>query len=131
MKYKIGSLSLVLGLLLSASSGSRISAQQAPAAPSPRQLFDQTCVTCHGNADVPRAADPAVLRRMTPERIYEALTTGVMQTQAAALSDATRRGIAEYLGDRKLGAGAIGDASAMPNRCTSVRSRADGDWNGW
>src|SRR5688572_32086353 len=49
---------------------------QAPApapAPSPRQLFDQRCLTCHGRADVPRAADPAVLRRLTPESVYAAL----------------------------------------------------------
>ena len=94
---------------------------QAPPAPSPRQAFDQACLTCHGNPAVPRAADPAVLRRMTPERIYEALTTGVMRAQAENLSDDARRGIAEYLGDRKLGASAIGDASQMPNRCGLVR----------
>jgi polyvinyl alcohol dehydrogenase (cytochrome) len=111
---------------------------QAPAAapaPTPRQLFDQACLTCHGNSSVPRAADPSVLRRMTPERIYEALTTGVMRAQAQNLSDPARRGIAEYLGDRKLGAGAVGDAGAMPNRC--VAGQALGDvtsmpaWNGW
>jgi mono/diheme cytochrome c family protein len=38
--------------------------------------FDQICTTCHGNADTERAPDPSVLRKMTPERIYEALTTG-------------------------------------------------------
>ena len=111
----------------------------APAAASPRQLFDARCQTCHGNAATPRAADPAILRRMTPESIYAALTTGVMQTQAEGLSDAERRGIAEYLGDRKLGAGPIGDAAAMPNRCTAnppiPAAALDGPgaaaWNGW
>jgi polyvinyl alcohol dehydrogenase (cytochrome) len=107
-------------------------AAQAPA--SPRQLFDQACQTCHGNPQVPRAADPSVLRRLTPERIYEALTTGVMQAQAQALSDPARRGIAEYLGDRKLGAGESGAAERMPNRCQASpapRASTDGDWNGW
>ena len=134
MKYKVANLSLVLGLLLCASSGSRTSAQQAPAAPSPRQLFDQTCVTCHGNPAVPRAADPAVLRRMTPERVYEALTTGVMSAQARDLDDAARRAVAEYLGDRKLGAGEVGDAKLMPNRCQAGRvmsNLATRAWNGW
>ena len=113
-------------------------AQQAPPpapVPSPRQLFDQTCQTCHGNASVPRAADPAVLRRMTPERIYEALTTGVMQAQAQALSDPAKRALAEYLGDRKLGAGETGSADRMPNRCDVAsagrRRTTGGDWNGW
>jgi polyvinyl alcohol dehydrogenase (cytochrome) len=135
MKYNVANLSLVLGLLLCATGGTRISAQQAPApAPSPRQLFDQTCVTCHGNPAVPRAADPAVLRRMTPERVYEALTTGVMSAQARDLDDAARRAVAEYLGDRKLGAGEVGDAKLMPNRCQAGRvmsNLATRAWNGW
>ena len=107
----------------------RLSAQAPPAPPalSPRQQFDQSCQTCHGNPAVPRAADPSVLRRMTPERIYDALTTGVMQSQAQALSDQARRGIAEYLGDRKLGAGASGAVDRMPNRCEAAVQRARGD----
>ena len=106
---------------------------QTPA-PSPRQLFDQACQTCHGNPQVPRAADPAVLRRMTPERIYGILTTGVMQPQASSLSDPAKRAIAEFLGDRKLGAGEPGAAERMSNRCEpslTTRSSAGRDWNGW
>jgi len=110
------------------------SAAQTPTAPSPRQLFDQRCQTCHGNADVPRAMDPAALRRMTPERVYTALTTGPMQPQAEGLSDADRRAIAEYLGDRKLGAGPAGDVASMPNRCAPTpvfTAGAPPAWNGW
>jgi polyvinyl alcohol dehydrogenase (cytochrome) len=54
---------------------------------------------------------------MTPERIYAAMTTGVMLAQAQELSDELKRGVAEYLGDRKLGATESGDATRMPNRC--------------
>jgi polyvinyl alcohol dehydrogenase (cytochrome) len=108
---------------------------QAPAPVSGRQLFDQTCTACHGNTDVPRAADPAVLRRMTPELIYQALTTGVMRPQAEGLSGEGRRAIAEYLGDRKLGTGAPRDAGAMPNRCAAGgptgNQGAAPAWNGW
>jgi polyvinyl alcohol dehydrogenase (cytochrome) len=123
---------LVLFLVLSVAD---VGFAQAPPSPSARQLFDQSCTACHGNPEVSRAADPAVLRRMTPERIYEALTTGVMRVQAQDLSDAARRGIAEYLGDRKLGAGTSGDAKLMPNRCETNPaildlSRAPA-WNGW
>lgn len=74
--------------------GAPAAVAQAPAQLSPRQLFDQACQTCHGNAQVPRAADPAVLRQMTPERIYGVLTTGVMQAQAQNLSDQAKRTIA-------------------------------------
>ena len=76
-----------------------------------------------------------MLRRLTPERVYETLTTGVMQPQAEGLTDAQRRAIAEYLGDRKLGAGPAGDVAAMPNRCSSTPSIRDvassPAWNGW
>jgi polyvinyl alcohol dehydrogenase (cytochrome) len=72
---------------------------------------------------------------MTPERIHESMTTGSMQAQAEGLSDASRRAIAEYLGDRKLGAGPAGAASAMPNRCSSSAAIGSPDlshgWNGW
>jgi polyvinyl alcohol dehydrogenase (cytochrome) len=134
MKFKAKHL-LPVGLLLCALSASATSAPQAPAPPSPRQLFDQACLTCHGNAAVPRAADPSVLRRMTPERVYEVLTEGVMRVQAQDLDDAAKRAISEYLGDRKLGAGQVGDAKAMPNRCEAGRPMSGpastASWNGW
>ena len=135
MKFKMKHF-LVVSLQLCAFSAIAAFSQQAPA-PSARQLFDRACLTCHGNADIPRAADPSVLRGMTPERVYEALTTGVMRDQAQeqGLDDGARRAIAEYLGDRKLGAGEVGDAKLMPNRCGAGRllsSSATGPaWNGW
>ena len=92
--------------------------------PSPRQLFDQACQTCHGNAQVPRAADPAVLRQMSPERIYGVLTTGVMQAQGQTLSDQAKRAIAEYLSDRKLGASESGAAGADAESLRAIADRA-------
>ncbi len=72
---------------------------------------------------------------MTPELIYNALTTGVMRQQAEGLTDEGRRAIAEFLGDRKLGAGETGAASAMPNRCAANPSMGNLSsapaWNGW
>ena len=63
---------------------------------------------------------------MTPERIYGVLTTGVMQPQAASLSDPAKRAIAEYLGDRKLGARESGAVEQMPNRCEPSRAPRPG-----
>ena len=42
--------------------------------------FQTQCAQCHGNPNVDRAPTPTALREMTPEKIYDALTTGVMQT---------------------------------------------------
>ena len=120
---------LLLAFVLTA-----VPALAQPTALSPRQLFDQACQNCHGNAQVPRAADPAVLRQMTPERIYGALTTGAMQAQGQSLSNQAKRAIAEYLSDRKLGATESGAAERMPNRCEPsqiARPASSRNWNGW
>jgi polyvinyl alcohol dehydrogenase (cytochrome) len=110
-------------------------AQAPPPAPAPRAVIDQTCMSCHGSAGVERAPDVITLRQMTPEKIYEALTTGSMRVHVESLPDGTRRGIAEWLADRKLGSGDVGDASAMPNRCAGPSSAFSMDsveaWNGW
>ena len=98
--------------------------------------FERECTKCHGNAAVERAPTPAAIRQMPPERIYAALTTGVMKTQAANLSDEQKRRLAEYMGGRPLGSAALGDASQMPNHC-AADSRIPPDlskspaWNGW
>src|SRR5579863_10704911 len=81
--------------------------------------FERECTKCHGNSAVDRAPSPAAIRQMPPERIYAALTTGVMQTQAANLNDEQKRRLAEYMGGRPLGSAALGDASQMPNHCAS------------
>src|SRR5215831_20454465 len=89
--------------------------QQTPAAPAAPQgggqrgapgtengiaVFQTQCVSCHGNPNVERAPSPAALREMSPERILDALTTGVMKEQAAKLSDQDRRGVAEFMAGR-------------------------------
>ena len=43
-------------------------------------VFQQHCVGCHGNPAYERAPSPATLRTMPPERIYAALTSGVMKS---------------------------------------------------
>src|SRR5213593_2896465 len=73
-------------------------------------VFQTQCVACHGNPNVERAPSPATIREMSPERIYEALTTGVMKDQAAKLSDQDKRGVAEFMSGRPLGSGSVGDA---------------------
>ena len=97
-------------------------------------VFQQHCVSCHGNPAFPRAPTPAALRAMTPERIYTALSTGPMKAVGDTLSEADRRRVAESLAGQLLGSSRSGDASAMPNRCPSnppLRSLSGGGWNGW
>src|SRR6185312_16903768 len=41
-------------------------------------IFQRSCLTCHGNPQFERAPSPSALREMTPEHIYDALTSGAM-----------------------------------------------------
>jgi polyvinyl alcohol dehydrogenase (cytochrome) len=97
--------------------------------------FQTRCTNCHGNPNVDRAPSIAAIRAMPPEKIYDALTTGVMQTQAAALSDQQKKGLAEFMSGRPLGSAKQGDAKSMPNQCPSnppMSNPAQGaGWNGW
>ncbi len=96
--------------------------------------FERECSKCHGNPAVDRAPSPAAIRAMPPERIYAAITTGVMQTQAANLNDEQKRRLAEYMGGRPLGSADLADASKMPNHCapSAMPDPSKGPaWNGW
>ncbi|PWT79379.1 MAG: cytochrome C oxidase Cbb3 [Blastocatellia bacterium] len=138
------SLTVLLAAALATFSGAQ-EQQQNPQAPPPGMqvgtefgfaVFQQRCMSCHGNPDAPlKAPEPAALRQLTPETILDALTTGVMKVQGQALSDAQRKQVAESLSGRPLGTASDGQAANMPNRCatnpplTSPTSRQM--WNGW
>ena len=97
-------------------------------------VFQEHCVSCHGNPAYERAPSPTALRSMSPERIYTALTTGLMKSVGDTLSEEDRRRVSESLAGQLLGSAAAGEASKMPNRCASnppLRARHDDGWNGW
>ena len=97
--------------------------------------FQARCLGCHGNPNVERAPSPQLLRAMSPERIYEALTTGPMKSIGDTMPDLLKRQIAESTAGRLMGAEAAGDARAMPNRCPTNPAFGDPaegpNWNGW
>ncbi len=97
-------------------------------------VFQQHCVSCHGNPAIERAPSPATLRTMSPERIYTALTSGIMKQVGDTLNETDRRRVAESLAGQFLGSAAAGDAAKMPNRCTDnppLRDVTEHAWNGW
>ena len=99
-------------------------------------IFQQKCMTCHGNANAPeKAPEPSTLRQLSPERILDALTTGAMKIQGQRLSDEEKRRVAESVSGRLLGSAATGDAKTMPNQCASNPPMKDPSagpaWNGW
>src|ERR1700721_2739142 len=75
-------------------------------------VFQTRCMGCHGNPAVERAPSPTVIREMSPEHIYEALTTGVMKGQGSTLSEDQRRMLATFMSGRPLGSEAQGDGKS-------------------
>src|SRR5919106_779890 len=85
--------------------------QPVPSAAQPRQLADRAsegagatifgnvCGTCHGKEDIKEAMSPEMLKQLTPEKLYESMTTGSMRTQAdaASLTDEQKVAIAEWV----------------------------------
>ena len=60
-------------------------------------IYKSTCAKCHDN---PVGRVPAIsgLRAMTSSAILNALDNGAMKTQAAGLSEAERRAVAQFFG---------------------------------
>ncbi len=97
--------------------------------------FQTQCAQCHGNPSVERAPSPQALREMTPEKIYAALTTGVMAQQASALNDAQKKAVAEFMAGRPMGSAKSGGIENMGFHCRTNPPLPDPasrpSWNGW
>jgi polyvinyl alcohol dehydrogenase (cytochrome) len=98
------------------------------------QYFNN-CASCHESTDpAHQAPRTAVLKQMTPEHVLDVLTNGSMRSNAAALGDADKRLIAEWVGGRKIDNESVGAADKMTNLCSthpSVRESSPSAWNGW
>ncbi len=67
-----------------------------------RAHYERACAACHDGA-VKKAPHKDMIGLMTPEAILTALTSGLMQAEAATLSEPERREVAEYLAGAELG----------------------------
>src|SRR5438874_12814566 len=92
---------------------------QAP--PTGATLFETNCASCHTAAPDGRTPSVASLRQRSPDAIVEALTNGSMREQGAALRDAEKRAIAEFLAGRPMGSAATAIAtSPSAGPCTAT-----------
>src|SRR5262249_5318061 len=109
--------------------------QGLPGTESGWSAFQTRCAVCHLNPTVDRATPGAVIREMTPERIYAVLTTGTMPEHTQGISDAQKRRIAEFMAGRPLGSSKAGAAAGMANKCARNAAMTDPaagpGWNGW
>ena len=99
------------------------------------RAFEKRCTSCHGNPSVAQAPDGLALRKLTPEAVYAAITTGATHAKLAEVSDDEKRMIAGYLGGRKVDAARLTDAKLMSNPCPVnpvIKSlTSEPMWNGW
>ncbi len=112
-----------------------ISGSPAAAAPHPGEaLYGQHCAVCHLGAADGRIPSRDALAKMPAEAILEAMTSGTMERQAAALQPAERAALAAFL---SRVAGGPPELPAGTGACTdSATSHAksstnDPSWNGW
>ena len=99
-------------------------------------IFQEKCLRCHGKPEYERAPSPSALREMSPEHLFEVLSTGVMYPIVGKdMSELQRRQVAESIAGRLMGTAVSGDAARMPNHCAAnppMAAPASGkDWNGW
>ncbi len=67
-----------------------------------RPIYEAACASCHEGA-VQKAPHREMIGLMTPEAILVTLETGIMREEAAGLSDADRKLVAEFLAGVELG----------------------------
>ncbi|MGI9327914.1 MAG: PQQ-binding-like beta-propeller repeat protein [Pseudomonadales bacterium] len=85
------------------------------------RVYAEACAACHEQG-LNRAPQRAMLVLMSPESIYRAMTSGIMQTQASALSDDDKIAVSEFLAKRKIN---LAQANAEPVRCEGDAARFD------
>jgi len=115
----------------------------APGTESGFATFQTRCSMCHANSvserkgvrGAERAPTTDVIRQMSPERIYQAITSGSMLEYAKDLNDIARERLAEFMSSRPMGSARTGGAEQMPNKCAANPPLADpakgASWNGW
>ncbi len=85
------------------------------------KVFREHCAACHGSGGG-GAPDAVTLSLLAPQSVLRALTTGRMQGQGAALSQAQKVAVAEFLTHRRI------DTSVLqvdPQLCTGKAARFD------
>ncbi len=94
--------------------------------PDGEAIFTGRCMLCHGPGL--RAPDLEQLRKLSTQHIYEVLTTGAMQQQAAGLSEADRRAVARFIGTQQK---TPQSGALNPCKAGSAPQSSANTWIGW
>src|SRR5579872_4357346 len=106
----------------------------AQASPAIVRTFSQFCSKCHDAKTEAGAPNRVALMSMSPESVYESMTTGQMKTYADSLSESDKKSIAEFLSGRPVDISRSGDAANMMGHCASepfADPFSGPMWNGW
>ena len=118
---------LGLSLAVSATAATNTAVQSPDGGP----LYKQHCLQCHGGK-VAKAPQLSLLQIMSAGSVLRAMESGVMQSQASALTDKERRTLAQQLTGQSL---AAGQAPAPAPQCQGESARFDytakPDLQGW
>ncbi len=122
---------LIVALLLALSLMPRAAWSAAEPPSEGAKLYQQYCAACH---DHPKDRIPAraVIAKRPPEEALQALTTGLMRTQAAGLTLNERTALATFV-TGKAPSGEL-TAPAEKNLCARRETPLDmaaAQWNGW
>lgn len=123
MKLKFPRVTLLAALFLCLLTGTA-AAQDGEA------LYEQYCAACHDNP-TDRAPSRAALGDYSANAVVHAMTAGIMQTQAANLSEEQRILLAEHLTDTSYNRDRIENYAACEAPLSGLDLAASGNWNGW
>ena len=96
-----------------------------------KPLYIEHCAGCH-EAQVYKAPHTTWLELMSPQVLYRSITEGIMQSQAAHLSDGDKQHIVEYITQMRLGDPDAGPEVAWCDASTSIFTSLDeSQLTGW
>lgn len=98
---------------------SRDAATDVSAERSGAEAYAEACAQCH-QGQMPRAPHRNMLEIMSPESIVRAMASGVMQQEAAGLSNREREAVAKYLTGRAI----VAEAAPEPPWCSGALADA-------
>jgi len=94
-------------------------------------LYTQYCATCHAAPTDLRTPPRVALGTFSANSIYHALNDGLMQAQGAALSDAQKISLAEYLSRSTYKPERVERLAQCTAPIPSLQVSAAANWNGW
>ncbi len=96
-----------------------------------KPLYIEHCAGCH-EAQVYKAPHTTWLELMSPQVLYRSITEGIMQSQAAHLSDGDKQHIVEYITQMRLGDRDAGPEVAWCDASASIFTSLDeSQLTGW